>query len=60
MFFLSTAVFLLLPAKWQPITLNEGDSIYKKPDTFKVTIFRKRYDNPIIIVEDTVDCDKLK
>lgn len=46
--------------KWQPITLSEGDSIYKKSGTFKVTIFRKLYDNPIITVEDTVNCDKLK
>lgn len=40
--------------------VNEGDSIYKKSGTFKFVIFRKRYDNPIIIIEDTVNCDKLK
>lgn len=46
--------------KWQPIVLSEGDSIYKKAGAFKFVIFRKRYDNPIIIVEDTVNCDELK
>lgn len=40
--------------------VNEGDSIYKKAGTFKFVIFRKRYDNPVIIVEDTVNCDELK
>jgi len=40
--------------------INEGDSIYKKAGTFKFVIFRKQYDNPIIIVEDTVNCDELK
>lgn len=46
--------------KWQPIVLNEGDSIYKRSGTFKVTVFRKRYEKPIIIVEDTINCNKLK
>ena len=40
--------------------VNAGDSIYKKPGTFKFVIFRKRYDNPIIVIEDTVNCDELK
>jgi hypothetical protein len=46
--------------KWQPISLNAGDSIYKKSGVLKVTVFRNRYEEPLIIIEDTIDCDKLK
>ena len=45
--------------KWQTIILNEGDSIYKKAGTFRVFVFKKGYENPIII-EDTLNCDKLR
>ena len=45
--------------QWQSITFNEGDSINKEAGTFKFTLFKKGYENPIVI-EDTIDCDKLK
>ena len=45
--------------KWQNIVLENGDSIYKKAGAFKFVIYKKGYENPIII-EDTVNCDKLK
>lgn len=45
--------------KWQAINLYEGDSIYKKGGTFRVVIYKNGDVNPLII-EDTVNCDKLK
>ena len=44
--------------KWQPLTLNEGDSIYKKQGMFRFIIYKKG-EAPIII-EDTNKCDNLK
>jgi hypothetical protein len=39
-------------------SVSEGDSIYKKPGTFKIVLFRKGYEKPIV-VEDSIDCGKL-
>jgi hypothetical protein len=36
-----------------------GDSIYKNAGTFKFVIFRKQYENPIVLIEDTINCDRL-
>ncbi len=47
-------------AKWQPVILIEGDSIYKKPSSFKYLIFRNRDGNPIFTIEDTINCENLK
>ena len=46
-------------SKWRDINLNKGDSIYKKSGTFKVEIFRKEYEQALI-VEDSINCDELE
>ena len=44
--------------KWQPITLDTGDSVYKKAGVFKVFILKKDKEHSFIL-EDTVNCDSL-
>lgn len=39
--------------------VDEGDSVYKKPGTFKFIIFKKGYEKPVVL-EDTVNCSELK
>jgi hypothetical protein len=39
--------------------VDAGDSIFKKAGSFDFVVYRNRYVNPIVVVKDTVNCDKL-